>query len=186
MWIYCDGKKTEKQYFNKVKSGLREVTFQVIPVGGDPYIMVKRAAADTPSNEHLDGDQIWCVFDVEAPETKPKIAEALDLAKEKKINCAISHPCFDLWLLLHFVDQRAYLTTDEACHKLQKYLSGYSARRKHVTEQGYEDLELRHQEARQRAKVLEVQHGDAAVKECNPSTSVWRLSEAIDALYRRS
>jgi hypothetical protein len=50
-------------------------------------------------------DEVWCVFDVDE---HPKLAEARDQANANGIQLAVSNPCFELWLLLHFQEHRAH------------------------------------------------------------------------------
>lgn len=44
-------------------------------------------------------DSVWCVFDVN---DHPNIPDAKEMARDNGIDLAISNPCFELWLLLHF------------------------------------------------------------------------------------
>jgi len=46
------------------------------------------------------------VFDVGE---HPKLPEALDLARRHEIAVAISNPCIELWFLLHFERQMAFI-----------------------------------------------------------------------------
>ena len=182
--IYCEG-KTEEQYFRQVRSDLRAASFRVTSVAGNPLDIVRYAIADMPKSDRLPNDQIWCVFDVEAPECRPRLGQALELANAKRVSCAVSHPCFEVWPLLHFVDHRGYLTSHQACRMLAGHLANYTTRRKLIEDKAYQELKARYQDASRRARALETWHGDAPVKECNPSTSVWRLMEALEALYGR-
>lgn len=51
-----------------------------------------------------DGDQIWCVFDVDDfyRDDKEGLLTAVKNAEENGIKIACSNECFELWLLLHF------------------------------------------------------------------------------------
>lgn len=123
-------------------------------------------------------DQVWCVFDVEAPQPHPKLDAALRLASKHKVRCAVSNPCFELWLLLHFRDQFDYLTTADASRRLASCGCGYSPRAKHVD---YASLEHSRLAAYDRAVRLDQRHDDgAAVQGRNPWTSVHTL---VDALF---
>ncbi|MEV5709909.1 RloB family protein [Actinoallomurus sp. NPDC052274] len=53
---------------------------------------LKRQAPD-------DFDDVWCVFDVDEFQD---IEDAVSLARRQGIGVAVSNPCFELWLLLHF------------------------------------------------------------------------------------
>ena len=58
-------------------------------------------AARREDDENLAYDAVWCVFDVDE---HPQIADARQMARANGIELAISNPCFELWLLLHFRD----------------------------------------------------------------------------------
>ena len=96
---------------------------------------------------------MWCVFDVEAPEPHPRLEEAIRLAGRNNISCAVSHPCFEVWPLLHLVDQRAHIaSSDDAGRLLERVLPGYTTRRKFV-DYGY--IKAGYEKARERAIRLE-------------------------------
>lgn len=49
------------------------------------------------------------------PGTHPGLTDAIEQARQNGIWLAISNPCFELWLVLHFQDQSAWLDSDGAC-----------------------------------------------------------------------
>jgi hypothetical protein len=52
-----------------------------------------------------DGDQLWLVIDRDSQSWKPKeMVEVARACQQKKYYLAVSNPCFELWLLLHFED----------------------------------------------------------------------------------
>ncbi len=52
-----------------------------------------------------DGDQLWLVIDRDSQSWKPKeMAEVGRACQQKNYYLAVSNPCFELWLLLHFED----------------------------------------------------------------------------------
>ncbi|MGR6997917.1 RloB domain-containing protein [Yinghuangia aomiensis] len=114
-------------------------------------------------------DEVWCVVDVD--EFKD-ISAAVGKAAGAGIEIAISNPCFELWLILHFGDHTAPCTSYGT---LSPYL------KKHVPD--YDKSKLRFRDfaggldaAHQRAVRL-----DPTGKEHrrNPSTGVRRLVQAM-------
>ncbi|WP_432988707.1 RloB family protein [Dactylosporangium sp. CA-233914] len=113
--IVCEGVKTEEIYFNGIRKEYRLATARInfIGLGADPLTVVRRA-------EELksDYDHAWAVFDVESAghhgQRHPSLEAAIARADRAGIRCAISHPCFELWLILHFRLHTAYLTNDKA------------------------------------------------------------------------
>ncbi len=183
-YICCEGQLTEKLYFQGIRSDLRANNLKIEHCGGNPLEMVERAL-DIVRSEPIDhslGDQIWCVFDIEWPQKHPYVREALELAARHGVHCAISNPCFELWLLLHFSDQWATLSTQDACRLLEKHLPSYSARRKSLD---YQTLKLGFQSAKRRAQQLERRHEPSRpVDNKNPSTSIWELIDEAEARFR--
>lgn len=64
----------------------------------DPALIVKQA---TERSENETWDQVWCVFDIEAP-PKPSSVPSIERAQDAGHHVAWSNPCFEIWLLLHF------------------------------------------------------------------------------------
>ena len=89
------------------------------------------------------------------------------LADELGVELAVSNPCFELWLLLHFTDHRgAARRFDELLPKLIKHVAGYDKSRVEFADYD-EGVEV----AVERARALDpTARGHAR----NPSTGVWK------------
>jgi hypothetical protein len=65
-----------------------------------------------------DYDYTWAVFDVEAAgpyaQRHHSLQAAVARAEQAGISCAISHPCFELWLILHHRLHTSYLSNENA------------------------------------------------------------------------
>ena len=85
--------------------------------------------------------------------------------------------CFELWLILHFQEQRGWLTTDEACYRLMGLGCGYN---KHGKAFNYELCKDNRETAAERADALGAGY-DGAVppRERNPWTDVQKLFRAL-------
>ena len=121
--VFCEGERTEPDYLKalkqepEVRDGASvEIRIADDPRGAVPYTLVSAAASSkSRSFEEADEiDEVWCLFDVEWPINHPRLDEAISLAEESGVQLAISNPCFELWLALHFKDRRKRLKTDEA------------------------------------------------------------------------
>ncbi len=53
-----------------------------------------------------DGDSIWCVFDRD-DNSNEVLLRAKQSAQKEGYHLAYSNPSFELWLLLHFINQQA-------------------------------------------------------------------------------
>ena len=108
---------TEPEYLGDLRNRARSplVQIEIDAAGGTPKTIVERAASRKKESQRLARkredsslrfDEVWCVFDVDQ---HPNFAEAKDQARDNGIRLAVSNPCFELWLLLHFTDHRAYI-----------------------------------------------------------------------------
>lgn len=113
--VVCEGEVTEREYIDgfKAEYGITTVRVDVFSPGGNPLGLVERAVelrntsrreARRARDQNLAYDQAWCVMDVDQ---HPRLDEARVLAAKHGIKLAISNPCFELWLLLHFADHSA-------------------------------------------------------------------------------
>lgn len=130
--VYCEGEKTEPQYLMALKElpAVKDVAAVDLRVetghkGAVPRTLVSLAvdASDRAASEKDEIDEFWCVFDVEWPRNHPGLKEAVKRAEAHGIRLAISNPCFELWLILHFQDHGAWLDNDGA-RRLRRRLDG--------------------------------------------------------------
>lgn len=127
--IFCEGRRTEPEYLNALKRhpAVREAAAVDLRVeaghgGSAPRSLVSRAvdARTRAIDEDAEIDEFWCVFDMEWPVNHPGLLDAIQRAGAHGIQVAVSNPCFELWLVLHFQDRGAWLSTDEACRLRQR------------------------------------------------------------------
>jgi hypothetical protein len=180
--VLVEGRVTEEAYLLLWKRRLRERVLVDIPeFRGTPMSLVEKAVELKKAEEKEERrgrgskhDEYWCVFDVD---THPYLPEAIELAHSESIKPAISNPCIELWFLLHFADQTAYLTSQEAT-RLVKSQTGPG---KSLTPDTLEVLGERFRIARDRARSLEAKHrSDGTPSPGNPSSAMWRLIDAIE------
>jgi hypothetical protein len=116
--VFCEGEKTEPEYLHALKRQpfMRDVAAVDLRVeprheGAAPLALVSMAADARAKAmvEEAEIDEFWCVFDVEWPVNHPRLKEAIDQARRDGIQVAVSNPCFELWLILHFRDHGGWL-----------------------------------------------------------------------------
>ncbi len=179
--VICEGEVTEPGYFNALRTELRNllVEIQIEGRGEGPKTLVERAVLrkkESDRNARKDRepsrvyDEIWCVFDVDE---HANLADARQQARDNGIELAVSNPSFELWALLHFQSQTAFLERQAARSKLKTHLPGYE-----------KDLPFARLWAGYAAAVRRAEHLDSRCEErgCpgdNPSTGVYRLTERI-------
>lgn len=105
----------------------------------------------------------------------PLIPEARDQARANGIELAISNPCFELWALLHFQDQRAHIERGKVQHLCRRHMRNYEK------QLDYQILRPKYSDALKRAEDLEKWHDSRGTAGANPSTTVYRLVERIKA-----
>ena len=137
----------------------------------------KERAPRSAADRYTAYDEVWCVMDVEAPVAHPSLPSAIRLAREHGISVALSNPCFELWLLLHFKTVSNYHSSEE----MQRVLAaletcGYAVERKDFD---FDALRGRFEQARQRA--VELRRTGPSVSSMNPSTNVDLLVDLLVA-----
>ena len=123
--IVCEGKKTEKNYFQKLKESLNliSVSIEILP-SPHPTPMKVINYAEQKAKEIGEYDEVYCVID---RDTHCDFDEALAKAKSIKLQNAIfevivSDPCFEFWVLLHFAKITPnFRATKSPCKELQKH-----------------------------------------------------------------
>jgi len=179
--VACEGRVTERDYFKKFQHDVRNprVHIELADETGVPLTVVQIAVrllsesirdAKEQRDANLRYDSVWAVFDVD---DHPNLSKACALASKEGIDIAISNPCFELWALLHFQDQRAHVERDVVASMLRNHIRDYDKLLP------YERLSSQYQAALKRAMAL---YSEAERHEdCrrNPSTSVHKLTELI-------
>ncbi|MFB9923563.1 RloB family protein [Amycolatopsis halotolerans] len=166
--LVCGGEETEPSYFNGMRRWFRNPAVKVVVKGkkGDPETLVRYAARVRSENDY---DEVWCVVDVDHFPLPGAVASA----KKLGVKLAVSNPCFEYWLLLHFEDCQTPMTRyQEVERKLKKHVPTY--RKDGVR---FDDYAVGVESAVARAK--SGCPADSHPHERTPSTSVWPIVEAM-------
>lgn len=176
--IVCEGIETEPGYFDALKQlpEIREVASVEIKARSGPQPLPLVEAAIEVKQENDEIDEVWCVFDIEAPKPHSNLNQALAKARSNGIKTAISNPCFEIWLILHFDSHTAWLSTDAAEDLRRKY-DGSTG--KEVAGDRY--MPLRKTAAKNARDLKEIHiRNDNSFPDDNPSSGVFELLEAIE------
>jgi hypothetical protein len=187
--IVCEDGKSAPHYFQALKRHFMLSAAWVEVVGGggstQPVQVVERAAelkanAAKSSGGTLPFDQVWCVLD---GDYGSKINNARSKASANGIQLAISTPCFEYWVLLHFEDTAAPAPNcDGVVQRLKKHIPVYE-KGKH----DFGELVKHVLEASRRAERLRkpgIGRGELPENQ-NPCSEVYRLINAMDLETRR-
>ncbi|WP_328647018.1 RloB family protein [Amycolatopsis sp. NBC_00348] len=164
--VVCGAKATEPAYFDGLKRARRNpaVTIKIKAKPADPETVVKYGA-ELRRRAQGTYDAVWCVVDVDEFDLDRTAATARRL----QVNLAISNPCFEYWLLLHFEACAAPLTCYSDVEKrLRRHVPGY-----HKSALRFDDFAHGVDKAVERAR-----HPDAGHAR-NPSTQVGRLVDEM-------
>lgn len=123
--IITEGSVTEKEYFRKLASLYKGVSIKAFSqrLQSDPgHVLALAQKKDVDIEE---GDQLWLVVDYDnRAENDFKPLQVW--VKEKAYrNLAISNPCFELWLLMHYEEARKIHTTSDCINQLKKTWKNY-------------------------------------------------------------
>lgn len=182
--VFCEGTVTEPQYLNalaRLPEVRKTASLDIRGRGLDPRRLVRELKdfRNEDYQQHKAQDQndtqYWCVFDVEAPTPHACLSDAVQIARDNNIQVAISNPCFELWLMLHYVDHTRWLDNKESQRMLRTYdgSEGKSLRA--------EAYMRRKADAVARSRELAEMHVQAErhLPDDNPSSGMFKLIDAI-------
>jgi len=184
--VVSEGRNTEPQYIDGFRQfyANRLVRVHRVDGAGVPITVVEEAMrareeasdlAKRDSDDNLLYDEAWCLFDVDE---HPGVEEAIAMAAANNISVAVSNPCFELWLLLHFKEHSAHIERKASKKLLLTHVSDYD---KNVNFHDYRDgYDL----AVTRATGLDKRAESIHEPGKNPTTGVYHLTERIRSFGR--
>ena len=191
--IVCEGEKTEPNYLEEIRDAYRLNTANIDicgeECGSDPLSVVNHAIEKYMKDKGY--DRVYCVIDRDKHTNFNAAMDKLrstTLGKDVKFKAAVSIPCFEFWLLLHF----GY-TTHQFCapgnasncdlvlRELRKKgrIPGYDKGAQNI----YALTKAKLSDAIGYAKQLQKHNQDTDTN--NPSTNIHELIEYLIALNSR-
>lgn len=181
--IACEGEKTEAQYFSfsyLLHSRVKLVVIPSLEGQSSPTHVLENLKKIIKANKEEYGlkssDQFWLVVDRDCWNLFSQILPVKNRNLEKrKINVAISNPCFELFLYLHFAPMPDHPIKDAAEMEklLRSVLGSYSK-----SKLNEDDYRRGYQHAINRSKAVLY---DSAQIPVNPGTDVGKLLSEIQA-----
>jgi hypothetical protein len=179
--IVSEGDSTEPEYFRGFAKACRNprVTVEIAREHGVPKTCVEVAKeykqdaeeeARCEKDDNLIYNSVWCVFDIDE---HPRVGESIEMARDNGICLAISNPCVELWLLLHFRDNPGMQIRGKIKEMLTEHVPQYD---KHVD---YTTYSAGYPQATLRAKRMDQAAQEADEPGRNPTTGVYKLTELI-------
>jgi hypothetical protein len=124
--VSTEGAVTEPQYLHAFNSDQTIIRVDCLRSGSDsaPRLVLKRLARAVQTERLRKEDQAWLVVDRDDwPEDQ--LGACVAWAGERKgRGLALSNPCFEFWLLLHFEDAQGSIGAAEIRRRLRQYLPG--------------------------------------------------------------
>ena len=172
--IVCEGGKTEPNYFNGLRKEYRlsSANIKITPAGGtDPMSIVSFAEREIEREEY---DRIFCVFDRDNHNNyNAAVRRTSELDHFEAIT---SWPCFEVWVLLHFLYSSAPFeragqlsACDKVFKKVKKHFPTYTKSHRGV----FDDLAPKLDDAIRHARRL-AQHNRQSGS-VNPATKIHKL-----------
>lgn len=179
--VVCEGRVTERSYIEGFERMVRNasVEVKVHDEHGDPRKLVEMAKSEKQralaeakreNDDFLAYDEVWCAFDRDQHE---RFKDACQMARDNQLELAVSNPCFELWLLLHFRNNPGPQHRRRMQTMLKKHLPGYD---KHVD---FERIASLVAQATERARRLDQEAERIGETFPNPTTGFYRLTESI-------
>lgn len=207
--IVCEDEFSEPYYFMKFQEMFDDIlpqqTVFLKPVGTGrnslgvvEQAILERQRLQHEANKHI--DHTWVVFDKdnldESEGNITRFKSAFVLANENNVQVAYSNECFELWLLLHYIDvdptkplfrhTDIYPTLEEAINKGRTESSKIQYDHKHPDKQvidiirktGSQDVAI------QRAEKLDSYHTQEGHEpiNANPNTLVYKLVSKLNEM----
>lgn len=179
--VVCEGARTEPDYIRGFERHSRNAAVEVecVPAVGVPLTVVRHADgrkdkaekdARRQDDPFLKFDEVWCVFDIDE---HPHLNEARQLAQARQIELAVSNPCFELWLLLHFREPPGSRHRHDVQRLMREHISDYDKKPDFAHFAAGIDAACRRAERLDRDAANENEAGR------NPTTGVHRLVASL-------
>lgn len=135
--VACDDTYAPAQYFD----ALREPRVKVIVLpapdqksapGHVVSNLLKQRQAMHQEHELLAGDEFWVLLDTDhniGGAHQARLVTALNDARQNGLQVAMSHPCFEMWLLFHHEELAAgvaYTKGEQVCARLRTLLGSFN------------------------------------------------------------
>jgi hypothetical protein len=135
--IVCEGKKTEPNYFEEIRQLMRLPKAEVRIIHSDAGTEPRQIVDYTEKlfYEDLSFDICYAVFDRDEHKTyhealtrAAQLDKALknDFKKKIRFHAVPTVPCFELWILLHFADVKAFHDRHEVIRSVGQHIKGYA------------------------------------------------------------
>lgn len=184
--IVCEGSKSEPNYLKKLRNSYRlsNANIEITPAdGSDPMSIVVfgKEKAEIAIKARVPYDRIYFVFDRDTHKNYDEAIQFINNLRDYgKLFAITSWPCFEIWVLLHFMDTTSpfeKVGKKSACDKvIQKIMDSFSKYQKGDPDL-YDVLKEKMDFAIKRANRLEEYNKKTGSN--NPATKMHHLVEYL-------
>lgn len=177
--VACDDTYAPKQYFDFFR--IARIQVHVVPTE-DGTSAAHHVLDRLLEFDHEEDDELWLLLDTDHYTKKTHVKSFMKTIKEARrqgVNIALSKPCFELWLLLHHIEEAEVSSIADAKgagKRLQNVLGQYDKTSLKRKDYPLSSVAI----ACQRAKKLDASTKGGHIPKTN-TTRVYRLWEAMAA-----
>ena len=129
--IATEGAETEPEYFRMFQSKTATILLKIIDSRHDssPRQVLKRVEQYMAKESLKRSDAVWLVLDRDTWEEE-ELNEVWNGCQGNHLHLALSNPCFEYWILLHFENGSGVSSKNTCLERLIHYLPNFA--KKHV------------------------------------------------------
>lgn len=134
IYIFCEGKKREYQYFRYFRGIESRINIEVYPLRHDEnnsprglydiacVCLIASEQNPNPKYEFVTGDEVWFVVDTD--QWIAQIGELkISVQKQSAWQVAQSNPCFEVWLYFHEFETLPEFPSQENCLPWRQFVA---------------------------------------------------------------
>ena len=181
IYLFCEGEKTERFYFEQLRQELRGFGFivKVKKTNKTDPLGLMREALSFKKHEgegFFDCDELYCVLDCDS-HSDEILGKARKFAEENSINLIFSNPSFEYWILAHFEKVNNVCDNSQITSKLRKHLGDYEKNDINIFKKINDKIET----AISNAKSVNASKEDFEIfsRNSNPFTNVFEFIEYL-------
>jgi hypothetical protein len=114
--VICDDTRTAPAYFSELRPVVKgSCTLKILPAsrhGVTGETLLDYAVTERNKLSDVEGVTVWVLVDLEMKSDSDATAAALlEKSQQQGVNIALSQPCFEVWILHHFLDTGEMFTS---------------------------------------------------------------------------
>jgi hypothetical protein len=185
MWIFCEGEKTERLYFEKLRINQRIPRLSIKIYSSRSDKAVNRLLEYTikfmehHKRDFRTDDLIFCIFDRDS-NTNNDFQKAINTASKHNIGLIFSNPSFEYWILCHFGYFPNRFEKETLLRKIENFISNYQKNDPTLYERTIPKIRRALINSKQIAEIHLDSDTELISTESNPCTTVFEIIDIIE------